>query len=196
MARALHYAARDGDLARLRAVLATGVDVDARDGYGNTALHCAANNGRLTCLKALLAAGASVYSASHGGRFTPLHYASQHGHAACIRALIAADSDVNRADRDGRTPFSGALRNGHRRILKILLRAGADVRTQGISRDERNTSTWALVDAIRAAGGWPQYVTLNPPTTFASVVDKATHGALPDPIPLIVATFLVPAGGF
>ena len=115
---------------------------------------------------------------------------------ACVRALITAGSDVNRADHFGRTPFSRALCSGERRVLKILLRAGADVHTENIYRHDVNTSAWALVDAIRAAGGWPQYVTLNPPTTFASVVNKAIHGALPEPLPLEIAAFLVPAGGF
>ena len=116
---------------------------------------------------------------------------------------------MNRAHHDDETPFSGTLADawapradarrsgaGHRRVLKILLRAGADINTEGIARTPFNAFTWALVDAVSAAGGWPQYAALNPPTTFASVVNKAIHGALPEPLPLEIATFLVPAGGF
>ena len=40
------------------------------------------------------------------------------------------------------------------------------------------------------------YVARHLPTTFASIVFKVTHGKLPTPIPLEIATFLVPAGGF
>ena len=195
----LRIAAQNGDLARLHAALAEGVDVDFRDADGETALHCAAYFGHTACLKALLAAGASVdHVESEGG--IPLHCASYAGCAACVRILIAAGSDVHREDQCGWTPFSWcfscALYDGHCRVLKILLRAGADVRTETVPRFDHNTSAWALVDAIRAAGGWPQYVTLNPPTTFASVVNKAIHGALPEPLPLEIAAFLVPAGGF
>ena len=92
-------------------------------------------------------------------------------------------------------PFSYALRYGNRRVLKILLRAGAHVRTDGTGRDQRNI-TWTLVDQVRADGGWANYAARRPPTTFASVVFKATHGKLPEPLPLEIATFLVPAGGF
>ena len=166
MVDALCNAARNGNLARLRAALATGVDVDARlsesnyrtGEHGLTALHCAALNGRTACLKALLAAGASVHFAGYQARWTPIHKASQYGHAACVRALIAAGSDVNRASLAGTTPFSVSLRYGHRRVLKILLRAGADVRTEHIPRRDSNADACALVDEILAAGGWPNYV--------------------------------------
>ena len=129
--RPLHHAAIDGGLARLRALLATGVDVDAMDFSpgGRTALRWAAFKGQTACLEALLAAGASV---DVGGSVTPLHSASAAGQVACVRALIAAGADVNRACQSGqtpcvRTPFTAALQFGRRSILKILLRAGADV---------------------------------------------------------------------
>ena len=191
----IHWSALAGDLVQLRAILATGVDVDARRN-GRPALNVAALNGHATCPKALLAAGASVHSSTVTDDVTALHEASFTGRAACVRALIAAGSDVNRADRYGNTPFTCALAGGHPRVLKILLRAGADVHTADVARHEDNTSAWALVDEIREVGGWANYVARYPPTTLASVVDKAMSGALPDPIPLIVATFLEPPGGY
>ena len=202
MALALHDAAERGDLTRLRALLATGVDVETRGSFPGTALHRAAHNGHTACLKALLAAGASVHLENRYDS-TPLELvvcSGGSGDAACVRALIAAGANVNRADELGATPFYYALLAGRPRVLKILLRAGGDMqiaeRGVRIPREKENTSTWALVDAVRAAGGWPQYVSLNPPTTFARIVFKATHGDLPEPLPLEIATFLVPAGGF
>ena len=41
---------------------------------------------------------------------------------------------------------------------RALLRAGAEVHTEGAYRIERNADALALVDEIRAAGGWPNYV--------------------------------------
>ena len=197
MAEALRQAASDGDLPRLRAILATpGLWVNAPCDYGCTALHWAAKVycGHTACLKALLAAGASVHSASGFGR-TPLHYVSEYGNAACVRALITAGANVNIQDVYTDSPFSLALDNGHRGILKILLRAGADVDTGEVPRDDDNASAWALVDAIRADGGWANYVARHPPTTFASVVEKATNIEI-DAINLEIARFLVPPGGF
>ena len=91
--------------------------------------------------------------------WTSLHIASSKGHTACVRALISAGAVVNRTNRFGDTPFSSALSGGHRRVLKILLRAGADVQIGDAARRNRNISAWALVDEIRAAGGWQNYAT-------------------------------------
>ena len=120
---------------------------------------------------------------------------------ACVRALITAGSDVNRADHFGRTPFSRALCSGERRVLKILLRAGADVHTEyavvlvHVDRNDRNAESWKLFDAIRKVGDWPEYVRRRR-ATVASVVKKVTHGALPDAIHLEIAAFIEPPGGY
>ena len=199
MAEALRDATYNGDLARLRAVLAAGVDVDAPNVVGVTALHYTSRCGHAACLEALLAAGASVHSTNAGRGNTPLQGASESGHAACVRALIAAGSDVNFVDRDGRMPFSYALRYGNRRVLKILLRAGADVDTRGALPTHpavSNTDAWALVDAIRKVGDWPNYVRRRR-ATVASVVKKAiTRNFLPDAINLEIAAFIEPPGGY
>ena len=195
MAEALRQASHVGDLPRLRAILATpGLDVNAPSDSGCTALHWAANCGHTACLKALLAAGASVHSASGIFR-TPLHNASEYGHTASVRALIAAGANVNIQDGYTDSPFSLALISANLRVLKILLRAGADVDTGEFQRDEDNASAWDLVDAIRADGGWANYVARHPPTTFAGVVKKATNIEI-DAINLEIAGFLVPPGGF
>ena len=155
----------------------------------------AAFNGHTACLKVLLAAGASVRSLNVFGT-SSLHQAVLNGRVACVRALIAAGSDVNFPNYVGDTPFSRALWGWNPCILKILLRAGANMHTGSAKRNQWNPSVWALVDAIREVGGWANYVARHPPATFANVVTKATRGKLPSPIPLEIATFLVPPGGF
>ena len=117
-----------------------------------------------------------------------------YGDAACVRALIAAGSDVNRASRSGYTPFSGALSTGHRRVLKILLRAGADVNTENIRRRETNAAAWALVDEIRAAGGWQNYVTRRRATLVRAISD-GFRGKLPEVIYAEIAPYMEAPGG-
>ena len=126
---------------------------------------------------------------------TPLHFASQDGEAASVRALIAAGSDVNHANRSGWTPFSCAISNGHRRVLKILLRAGADVNTENATRmGETTASAWALVDEIRAAGGWQKYVTRRRATLVRAISD-GFRGKFPEVIYAEIAPYMEAPGG-
>ena len=113
---------------------------------------------------------------------------------ACVRALIAAGSDVNHANRSGWTPFSCAISNGHRRVLKILLRAGADVHTRNVTRRERNAAAWALVDEIRAAGGWQNYVTRRRAALVRAISD-AFRGKFPEVIYAEIAPYMEAPGG-
>ena len=118
-----------------------------------------------------------------------------YGDAACVRALIAAGADVNRASRSsGYPPFSRALHYGHRRVLKILLRAGADVNTENIRRREKNAAAWALVDEIRAAGGWQNYVTRRRAALVRAISD-AFRGKFPDVIYAEIAPYMEAPGG-
>ena len=183
LARWLRSAAKTGDLAQLRDLLAAGADP-------NTALHRAAFEGQTACLEALLAAGASV-DGTGGNNRTPLQYVSTHGPEACVRALIAAGADVNRACRFTPKPFTAALQHGRPSVLKILLRAGADVNTRSADRRGYNTKSWALVDAIRKLGGWPNYVRRRRATLGIWVIRR-----LPTVIEIDIAACIEPPGGF
>jgi cytohesin len=59
-ASALHFAAQDGDLLRVRELLAQGRPPDSFDDLGKTALHYAAEGEHLAVMRALLEAGADV----------------------------------------------------------------------------------------------------------------------------------------
>ena len=195
---ALCIAANNGDLVWLRALIAAGVDVNARNDKHWSALERAAINGHCACLEALIAAGAGVNETGRDGCDSPLHFASCCGHVACVRALIKAGADVNlqATHPDGVfTNFTYALLSGNCRILKILLRAGADVHTGTVGPDRKNTDAWILVGQIASTKGWPNYVTRRR-ATFATLIAKATRNKLPHVTNLEIATFVEPPGGY
>ena len=119
-------AARAGDVAAVRALVADGADVDARQGDGTTALHWAAHRGDLALAEALLAADADV-NAANALDATPLWLASQNGDARLVARLLAAGADVNLSLKMGETPLMSAARSGHAGTVGRLLAAGAEV---------------------------------------------------------------------
>lgn len=67
----LHLAATNSDSGPLKALLAAGADVNAKDSDASTPLHLAAYTNRIENAKILLEAGADVNAVSTGGR-TPV----------------------------------------------------------------------------------------------------------------------------
>jgi glutaminase len=87
----LLYAASQGDLDELRAVLASGADSNAADYDGRTGLHLAAAEGQLAAVKFLLAAGARPRVTDRWGG-TPLTDARRSKHDAVVVLLESQES--------------------------------------------------------------------------------------------------------
>ena len=115
----IHDAAKAGDVAKVRQLLANGAKVNAREGYGHTPLHKAAS---ADIAKWLLAAGANVNARTKDGR-APLHYA---GSAAIANELVKAGAKVDARNMHGMTPLHWAAAMGSGEVVKLLLEAGAD----------------------------------------------------------------------
>src|ERR1022692_948526 len=120
----LPKAAREGDLARLRSLLADGADPNRRDGAGNSPLVAAVAGGQAAAARALLAAGANPNLTSSGGR-TPLIEAAIGGRIEIARLLISAGADLNIGERGAGTPLEAAEREGHTEIAALLRSSGA-----------------------------------------------------------------------
>jgi ankyrin repeat protein len=90
----LHFAVADGDIERMKILIAEGSNVNAFDEIGFTPLHHAARSERLEAIDLLLSAGANVNAqdASKAGN-TPLGEVAGICSLAVARALVQAGAD-------------------------------------------------------------------------------------------------------
>jgi hypothetical protein len=134
--RALHDAARHGDLDTIRRMVAEGCRVDARDENGRTALHYAYEARHLDAADLLTTLGADT--SVHDRRFvTPdallIHaknrYVRTLANCAQKKAPTSADLEpfgVNQADTNGDTALHLACYRGHWQAVDRLIERGAD----------------------------------------------------------------------
>ena len=151
-------AAKDSDLATVRALIDSGADVNAAQSDGATALHWAAYREDFGTAALLIRAGADVNKANDLG-VTPLLMASTNGHAGLVEALLAAGADPNAALPSGETPLMAASRAGIPGAVESLLRRGADVNAAEQTRGQ-TALMWAVANrhsgvaaALIGAGG-------------------------------------------
>jgi len=117
----LHRAALNGHVELLYTLLGAGGDVNVRDEDGWTPLWWAANWEHVEAARTLLKAGADPSLADNEGR-APIHWADM------VILLIDAGMDVNVPDdENGATPLHEAARSGRAGVIRILIRAGANV---------------------------------------------------------------------
>ena len=138
----LLFAARSGDLASARLLLAAGADPNDTAPAGTSALVVATHSGHAALASALLEAGADANASGAG--YTPLHAAILRGDEGLVGALLAHGADPNvplergtRYARQGKlfsldtawvgaTPFFLAAKFGEGGIMRRLAESGAD----------------------------------------------------------------------
>jgi len=138
----LLFAARVGDLASARLLVAAGADVNDTAPYGTSATVVAAHSGHGELAVFLLEQGADPNTAGAG--YTALHAAILHKDSSLVGALIAYGADPNaRVERStpvrrdsvdyylhpsyvGATPFWLAARFSAPAIMRLLVKHGAD----------------------------------------------------------------------
>ena len=76
----------------VRELLEAGVDMEARDFYGNTALIMASSHGYPDVVRVLLEAGADKEAKNNNG-YTALTAASRYGHRDVVQLLLEAGED-------------------------------------------------------------------------------------------------------
>ena len=189
-------AARAGDCAGVRDLLAAGAEVDAPAADGATALHWAVHRDLPELVGLLIDAGANVSVANRYG-VQPIALAATNGSAAVLRRLLDAGADPNAAMPGGETALMTAARAGPPDAVRVLLAAGADPN----ARDDAGGQTavmWAAarnnVPAVhvlaelgadlhvRTAGPPPppsrSYFRSPPPTSFTALLFAVRSGAI------------------
>jgi ankyrin repeat protein len=173
---ALMFAARGGDLASARLLLAAGANVNDADAWGVSAMVLAAHSGFTEMVELLLDKGADANATGPG--FTALHEAIMRRDEKMVTALLAHGANPNtplttwtperRSSEDfnfapaivGATPFWLAARFAEPAVMRLLVAKGADpkfvLRNEyyvNDLNDRRTQATTALMAAIGIGGG-------------------------------------------
>ena len=115
-------AIRNGDTARVEALLKSGVDPNQRHESGGTALMHAAAFSSVECVRVLLEGGAEVNGTGKNGA-TALMWGT--GDSAMVRLLLERGAEVNAKTKDGTTALVTAARRGNTDSVKLLLAHGS-----------------------------------------------------------------------
>ena len=173
---ALMFAARVGDLASAKLLLAAGANVNDADAWGVSAMVLAAHSGFIEMVEYLLDHGADANAVGPG--FTALHEAIMRRDERMVTALLAHGANPNtpvqtwtperRSSADfnfapsliGATPFWLAARFHEPAVMRLLVKQGADplfvLRNEyyvNDFNDRRTQATTALMAALGVGGG-------------------------------------------
>lgn len=129
---ALFAAAAGTNTDILKALLKNGAKVEVRNIWGRTPIVEAAISGKPDNVKILQGAGASFTN--------DLVYSSAMGLTDRVRRFLSEKPDLNVTNQIGWTPLAAAAANNQSAIVELLLEKGADVNSQGMSGDFRETA--------------------------------------------------------
>jgi uncharacterized protein len=158
---ALVTAAKDGDLASVRAMLAKTVNVNETARDGSTAVLWAVYQSDIAMVRALVAAGANLNMPNRYG-VTPLLQASRTGDAPMIAELLKSGADVKKSIHpEGETPLMAASRTGKLNAVELLIKAESNPNAADTYQGE-TALMWAageghveVINALLAAGASP-----------------------------------------
>jgi ankyrin repeat protein len=141
----LLFAAENGDLKLVQCMLKDlGADVIQESAYGTTPVMVAAYYGYLAVVRCLARDhGADINQAREDG-ITTLILAAQNGRLDIVQCLVVdLGADINQSAHNGDTPLIMALYGKQDKVVKWLLKHGADA--------QATTVGGTAVDASRAA---------------------------------------------
>jgi uncharacterized protein len=140
----LIQAVKSKDVAAVRALLKTRIDVNAKQGDGATALHWAAHYDEVEVADLLLRAGARANVTNDLG-VSPMYLACTNRSAAMVEKLLSAESDPNSKLLNGETVLMNCARTGNAASVKALIAAGANVNAKEPEHDQ-TALMWAAAE--------------------------------------------------
>jgi ankyrin repeat protein len=173
---ALHWAAHEGEVEVVRALVRAGADVSARNDYGSTPIQEAAVAANTPILETLLKAGANVESPNPEGQ-TVLMVVARTGNVEAAKLLLHHGAKVNATEQwGGQSALMWAAAQRQPEMVKLLLAHGAQVNARSTVRDWQRRVTAEGRPKIMNHGG------------FTPLLYAAREGCIP------CAQYLVKAG--
>jgi ankyrin repeat protein len=165
----LHRAAWHGDLPKLKALIASGVSLDARDAKGRTPLHVATYARQGEAIKLLAKAGANL-DRLEDDRYDAVTIASVADDPATLALLLSLGANPGQTtSRYDGTALIAAAHLGHDEVVRRLIAAGAPL-------DHVNNLHWtALIESIVLGDGGPRHQ-----RTLAALLDAGASVKLTD----------------
>lgn len=125
------YAAANGDLELVRALIKAGANVKLQNQLGTSAITEAAIIGSAPIIEALLKAGADPNFKTPNGE-TPLMAVARTGHIDAAKALLDAGADINAKESWGeQSPLMWAAAQSQADMVKFLAANGANLNDHG-----------------------------------------------------------------
>ncbi|MGI9478778.1 MAG: ankyrin repeat domain-containing protein [Hyphomicrobiaceae bacterium] len=150
--KALHAAAWNNKVARIRALLAAGADPKSVDGAGRSPLHVATFRSHDDAVAALIRGGADPNALEHD-KYDPITIAAVANDPKLVALLVELGASPRNITSvyDG-TALIAAAHLGHVDVVKVLIAAGAPL-------DHVNNLGWtALIEAVVLGDGGANHV--------------------------------------
>jgi len=147
----LHRAAWHGDLPKLKSLISSGANLDARDARGRTPLHVATYARQREAVKLLAKAGANL-DQLEDDRYDAVTIASVADDVTTLTLLLSLGANAGQTtSRYDGTALIAAAHLGHDEVVRRLIAAGAPL-------DHVNNLHWtAVIESIVLGNGGPRH---------------------------------------
>jgi ankyrin repeat protein len=134
----IYYAAYNGDIDLVKALIDGGADIHAKDKYGQTLLLFLTMNKPdedvMEFIEVIKLTPKIVNTSDNIGDSTPLHWAARQGLRRVAEALIDAGANIHAKNISGKTPLDLANDMNRESIVKLLEAAASRPRSGSRSR--------------------------------------------------------------